>query len=82
MIDPRLQIVELCKERIVAAKDKENLRIFLYDIIASMNGGEKNPLKITNWYVAENILDAIQKYGTEEQSDKAKNILDKWQNIS
>ena len=46
-----------------------------------MNGGEKNPLKITNWYVAENILDAIQKYGTEEQSDKAKNILDKWQNI-
>lgn len=81
-MDTRLQIVELCKERIAAAKDKENLRIFLYDIIGALNMGEKNPLKITNQAVAENVLYAIQKYGTEEQSDKAKNILGKWQNIS
>ena len=81
-MDTRLQIVELCKERIAAAKDKENLRIFLYDIIGSLNMGEKNPLKITNQAVAENVLYAIRKYGTEEQSDKAKNILGKWQNIS
>ena len=81
-MDTRLQIVELCKERIAAAKDKENLRIFLYDIIGALNMGEKNPLKITNQAVAENVLYAIQKYGTEERSDKAKNILGKWQNIS
>ena len=81
-MDIRQQIVELCKERIAAAKDKENLRIFLYDIIGSLNMGEKNPLKITNQAVAENVLYAIRKYGTEEQSDKAKNILGKWQNIS
>ena len=42
-MDTRLQIVELCKERIASAKDKENLRIFLYDIIAALNMGEKNP---------------------------------------
>ena len=80
-MDTRLQIVELCKERIASAKDKENLRIFLYDIIAALNMGEKNPLKITNQAVADAVLYTIQKYGTEEQSDKAKNILGKWQNI-
>ena len=81
-MDTRLQIVELCKERIAAAKDKENLRIFLYDIIGALNMGEKNPLKIKSQAVAENVLETICKYGTEEQSDKAKNILGKWQNIS
>ena len=45
-MDTRLQIVELCKERIATAKDKENPRIFLYDIIGALNMGEKNPLKI------------------------------------
>ena len=64
-MDTRLQIVELCKERIAAAKDKENLRIFLYDIIAALNMGEKNPLKITNQAVADTVLYTIQKYGTE-----------------
>ena len=80
-MDTRLQIVELCKERIAAAKDKENLRVFLYDIIGALNMGEKNPLKITNQGVAENVLEAIRKYGTEDQSNKALNILGKWQNI-
>lgn len=81
-MDIRQQIVELCKERIAAAKDKENLRIFLYDIIAALNGGEKNPLKITNQAVADAVFYTIQKYGTEDQSNKALNILGKWQNIS
>ncbi len=81
-MDIRQQIVELCKERIAAAKDKENLRIFLYDIIAALNMGEKNPLKITNQAVADAVLYTIQKYGTEDQSNKALNILGKWQNIS
>lgn len=76
-MDIRKQIVELCKERIAAAKDKENLRIFLYDIIGALNMGEKNPLKITNQGVAENVLYAIQKYGTEEQSNKALAIMGK-----
>lgn len=79
--DIRRQIVELCKQRIAAAKDKENLRIFLYDIIAALNMGEKNPLKITNQVVADAVFSAIQKYGTEEQSQKALNILDKWKDI-
>ena len=81
-MDTRLQIVELCKERIANAKDKENLRIFLYDIIAALNMGEKNPLKITNQGAAENVLETIRKYGTEDQSNKALNILGKWQIIS
>ena len=81
-MDTRLQIVELCKERIAAAKDKENLRIFLYDIIGALNMGEKNPLKIKSQAVADAVLYTIQKYGTEEQSNKALNILGKWQNIS
>ena len=55
-MDTRLQIVELCKERIAVAKDKKNLRIFLYDIIGALNMGEKNPLKITNQSVAQNVL--------------------------
>jgi len=76
-MDTRLQIVELCKERIAAAKDKENLRIFLYDIIGALNMGEKNPLKITNQAVAENVLYAIRKYGTEDQSNKALAIMGK-----
>ena len=80
-MDIRQQIVELCKERIAAAKDKENLRIFLYDIIGALNRGEKNPLKIPNQGVAENVLETIRKYGTEDQSNKALNILGKWQNI-
>ena len=81
-MDIRQQIVELCKERIAATKDKENLRIFLYDIIGALNMGEKNPLKITNQAVADAVLYTIQKYGTEDQSNKALNILGKWQNIS
>lgn len=76
-MDIRLQIVELCKERIAAAEDKENLRIFLYDIIGALNMGEKNPLKITNQCVAENVLYAIREYGTEDQSNKALAIMDK-----
>ena len=76
-MDTRLQIVELCKERIAEAADKENLRLFLYDIIASLNGGESNPLKIKNEIAAENTLRAIQKYGTEEQSNKALAIIGK-----
>lgn len=76
-MDIRQQIVELCKERIAAAKDKENLRIFLYDIIGALNMGEKNPLKITNQGVAENVLEAIRKYGTEDQSNKALAIMGK-----
>lgn len=55
-MDIRLQIVELCKERITAAKDKENLRIFLYDIIGALNMGEKDPLKITNQSIAECVV--------------------------
>ena len=70
-MDIRLQIVELCKERIAVTKDKENLRIFLYDIIGALNMGEKNPLKITDQGVAETVLETIRKYGTEEQSNKA-----------
>ena len=81
-MDIRQQIVELCKERIAATKDKENLRIFLYDIIGALNMGEKNPLKITNQAVADAVLYTIQKYGTEDLSNKALNILGKWQNIS
>jgi len=81
-MDIRLQIVELCKERIAAAKDKENLRIFLYDIIGALNMGEKNPLKITNQGIAENVLCAIREYGTENQSNKALAIMDKIINIS
>lgn len=80
-MDTRLQIVELCKERIAVAKDKKNLRIFLYDIIGALNMGEKNPLKITNQSVAENVLYAIREYGTEEQSNKALAIVDKIINI-
>lgn len=76
-MDTRLQIVELCKERIAAAKDKENLRIFLYDIIGALNMGEKNPLKITNQGVAESVLETIRKYGTEDQSNKALAIMGK-----
>lgn len=81
-MDIRLQIVELCKERIAAAKDKENLRIFLYDIIGALNMGEKNPLKIANQGIAENVLYAIREYGTEDQSNKALAIMDKIINIS
>lgn len=81
-MDIRLQIVELCKERIATAKDKENLRIFLYDIIGALNMGEKNPLKITNQGIAENVLYTIREYGTEEQSNKALAIMDKIINIS
>lgn len=81
-MDIRLQIVELCKERIAAAEDKENLRIFLYDIIGALNMGEKNPLKITNQGIAENVLYAIREYGTEDQSNKALAIMDKIINIS
>lgn len=81
-MDTRLQIVELCKERIATAKDKESLRIFLYDIIGALNMGEKNPLKITNQGMAENVLYAIREYGTEEQSNKALAIMDKIINIS
>lgn len=81
-MDIRLQIVELCKERIAAAKDKENLRTFLYDIIGALNMGEKNPLKITNQGIAENVLYAIREYGTEDQSNKALAIMDKIINIS
>ena len=44
-MDTRLQIVELCKERIAAAKDKENLRIFLYDIIGAL----KNKVVQSHW---------------------------------
>lgn len=81
-MDIRLQIVELCKERIATAKDKENLRTFLYDIIGALNMGEKNPLKITNQGIAENVLYAIREYGTEDQSNKALAIMDKIINIS
>ncbi len=80
-MDTRLQIVELCKERIAAAKDKENLRIFLYDIIGALNMGEKNPLKIKSQAVAENVLETICKYGTEEQAQKAAAIAGKWQSL-
>lgn len=81
-MDIRQQIVELCKERIAAAEDKENLRIFLYDIIGALNMGEKNPLKITNQGVAENVLETIRKYGTEDQSNKALAIMGKIIDIS
>lgn len=81
-MDIRQQIVDLCKERISAAKDKEELRLFLYDIIGALNMGEKNPLKIKSQAVAENVLETIRKYGTEDQSNKALNILGKWQNIN
>lgn len=80
-MDTRLQIVELCKERIAAAKDKEELRLYLYDIIAALNGGEKNPLKITNKAVAENVLHTIQQYGTSEQARKAAEISSVWQSL-
>ena len=80
-MDARLQIVELCKERIAGAADKENLRLFLYDIIAALNMGEKNPLKISSKATAENVYNAILKYGTEEQANKQIAIADKWQSI-
>lgn len=80
-MDIRQQIVELCKERIAAAKDKKELRLYLYDIIAALNGGERNPLKITNKAVAENILYTIRQYGTEEQARKATEINNVWQNL-
>lgn len=66
VIDLRQSIVDLCKERISAAKDKENLRLYLYDIIGALNEGEKNPLKITSLQVAKRIMEAIKEYGTEE----------------
>lgn len=75
--DTRLLIVELCKERIAEAADKENLRLFLYDIIAALNNGERNPLKIKSQAVADAVLEALQKYGTEEQSNKALAIMGK-----
>ena len=80
-MDVRLQIVELCKERIAAAKDKDELRLYLYDIIAALNGGERNPLKISNKAVAENILYVIRQYGTEEQARKAAEINNVWQSL-
>ena len=80
-MDVRLQIVELCKERIAAAKEKEELRLYLYDIIAALNDGEKNPLKITNKSVAENILYTIRQYGTEEQARKSAEINKVWQSL-
>lgn len=80
-MDIRLQIVELCKERISAAENKDELRDYLYDIIAALNGGEKNPLKITNKSVAENILYTIRRYGTEEQARKAAEINNVWQSL-
>lgn len=75
--DTRLQIVELCKERIAGATDKENLRLFLYDIIAALNNGERNPLKIKSQAVADTVLETVRKYGTEEQSNKALAIMGK-----
>lgn len=80
-MDTRLQIVELCKERISAAKDKEELRLYLYDIIGALNMGEKNPLKIKSQVVAESVLETIRKYGTEEQAQKATAIAGKWQSL-
>ena len=76
-MDTRLRIVELCKERIAGATDKENLRLFLYDIIVALNNGERNPLKIKSQAVADAVLEALQKYGTEEQSNKALDIMGK-----
>ena len=80
-MDIRQQIVDLCKERISAAKDKEELRLFLYDIIGALNMGEKNPLKIKSQAVAENVLETIRKYGTEKQAQKAVTIVGKWQSL-
>lgn len=80
-MDTRLQIVELCKDRIAAAENKDELRYYLYDIIAALNGGEKNPLKIANKSVAENVLYAIRQYGTEEQARKAAEISGVWQSL-
>lgn len=76
-MDTRLKIVELCKERIAGATDKENLRLFLYDIIAALNNGERNPLKIKSQAVADTVLETVRKYGTEEQSNKALAIMGK-----
>ena len=60
------QIVALCKERINASKDKENLRSYLYDIIGSLNYGEKNPLKIRDIKTANRVYEALSQYGTDE----------------
>ena len=55
----------------------KHLRLFLYDIIAALNNGERNPLKIKSQAVADAALEALQKYGTEEQSNKALAIMGK-----
>ena len=60
------QIVALCKERITASKDRENLRSYLYDIIGALNGGEKNPLKIRDIRTANRVYKALEEYGTDE----------------
>ena len=70
VIDLREQIVKLCKKRLAASKDKENLRSYLYDILGALNGGEKNPLKITELAVAKRTLEAIEQYGTDEKASE------------
>ena len=68
VIDLREQIVKLCKERLSASKDKDNLRVYLYDIIGALNYGEKNPLKIIELAVAKRVYEAIEKYGDDEHA--------------
>ena len=70
VIDLREQIVNLCKERLSTSKNKDNLRVYLYDIIGALNGGEKNPLKIMELAAAKRTLEAIEQYGTDEKASE------------
>lgn len=64
------EIINLCKERISAAKNKENLRAYLYDIIGALNMGEKNPLKIKDVKTAKRVKEAIEQYGDESHASE------------
>lgn len=64
------EIIALCKERISAAKNKESLRAYLYDIIGALNMGEKNPLKIRDIKTAKRVKEAIEQYGDESHASE------------
>lgn len=64
------EIVDICKKRLSTAKNKENLGAYLYDIIAALNLGEKNPLKIKDINTAKRVKEAIEYYGDESHASK------------